>query len=83
MLLAIALRNPVEPDTLGIQRLTIDNHQRGESDCGSPFQHGVFEVLCCVCEVAYVTALPLLDVGLDLAPLAQCEIEIQTLTLVS
>lgn len=77
MLLAMALMNPVEPDNLGVQRLTICDIQKGESDCGSRCQRGV--LLCCVCEVASGTALPLLDSGQDLAPLALCAIEIQTL----
>lgn len=77
MLLTIALMNPVEPDNLGVQGLTICNVQKGESDCGNLCQCRV--LLCCVCEVASGTALPLLDSGQDLAPPAFCEIEIQTL----
>lgn len=40
---------------------------------------GVLGLLCYVCEVASITALPLLPVGQVLPPLAQFEIEIQAL----
>lgn len=39
----------------------------------------VLDLLFCVYEIISITALPLLGGGQGLAPLAQCEIEIQTL----
>lgn len=63
--------NPVEPDNLEVQSLTLITTGREKSDWQSlPARRdwGI-DLLCCVREVASATTLPSLGIGQGLAPL--------------